>query len=116
MTTLDTARAYGDSEVVIGQLVGPAPAWQVFTKLEPAAATARAAETSLAHSRAALRRSTLDGVLLHRASQRLAADGAVWDVLRRERDAGRIRHLGVSAGSPEEAWTALDDRIPLVFR
>jgi aryl-alcohol dehydrogenase-like predicted oxidoreductase len=107
--TLDTARAYGESETVIGRLVGADPNWAVVTKLAPAAEDARAARDSLAASREALRRPVLDAVLLHRAHQRTASGGEVWDVLKRERDAGRVRRIGVSAGTPEEAWQALDD-------
>ena len=39
VTTLDTARAYGDSEGVIGEFIGDAPDWRIVTKLDPAAAT-----------------------------------------------------------------------------
>jgi aryl-alcohol dehydrogenase-like predicted oxidoreductase len=107
VTLLDTAPVYGTSEALIGELCG-AP-WTVITKLHADALTADLAKESLAASRTALRRSVLDGVLLHRASQRMAGAGAVWDELRRERDAGQIRLLGLSALSPEEAWAALED-------
>jgi len=109
ITTLDTARAYADSEDVIGQLVGDAAPWRVFTKLDPTVETVGDASNSLQASRKALKRSMLDGVLLHRARQRAIADGGVWDLLQRERDAGRICHIGISAASPDEAWAALED-------
>src|SRR5690606_18098685 len=75
---VDTARAYGASEARIGALV-PAH-WAVGTKLAPdvapeGASTAELrarAEASLAASRAALRRTRLDAVLLHRAAHRHA--------------------------------------------
>jgi aryl-alcohol dehydrogenase-like predicted oxidoreductase len=107
--TLDTARAYGESEALLGRLIGPDPAWTIVTKLDPTAKDAGAVPDSLAASRKALRRNVLDVVLLHRAQQRTAFAGAVWDVLQRERDAGRVRRIGVSAGTPVEAWEALDD-------
>jgi aryl-alcohol dehydrogenase-like predicted oxidoreductase len=107
--TLDTARAYGESEPVIGRLVGPDPAWTVVTKLDPSAEDAADTRDSLAASREALCRPVLDAALLHRAHQRTAFGGSVWDALRRERDAGRIHRIGVSAGTPEEAWEALAD-------
>src|SRR6516165_7858887 len=107
--TLDTARAYGESEALLGRLIGPDPAWAIVTKLDPTAKDAGAVPDSLAASRKALRRNVLDVVLLHRAQQRTAFAGAVWDVLKRERDAGRVRRIGVSAGTPVEAWEALDD-------
>lgn len=114
--TLDTARAYGDSEGVIGALAGDDAHWQIITKIAPELApdddaqqAARAVEQSLICSREQLGRQRLDGVLLHRAEHRLAWGGAAWDVLRRQRDAKQIGAIGVSAGSPEQALEALDD-------
>lgn len=106
---LDTARAYGDSEELIGRLAAGDRDWFVLTKLDPAAQTAAAAAASLEASRRALRRPALDGVLLHRAEQRTADQGRLWDYLRGQRDQARVGALGVSAGSPDEAWAALDD-------
>jgi aryl-alcohol dehydrogenase-like predicted oxidoreductase len=108
VTTLDTARAYGDSEVVIGKLLGDASAWTVVTKLDPEAYSPKLARRSVADSRSSLRRHRLDVLLLHRINQRMAT--GVWDVLRRERDAGRIGRLGISALNPDQAWAALDDQ------
>jgi glutamate-1-semialdehyde 2,1-aminomutase/spore coat polysaccharide biosynthesis protein SpsF len=108
VTTLDTARAYGDSEGVIGEFIGDAPDWRIVTKLDPAAATLADAEESLRASRAALRRPLLDVVLLHRAHQLHADGGRIWNLLCRERDAGTIRAIGISASTPDEAWAALD--------
>ena len=112
--TLDTARAYGTSEEVVGAL-DPAAEWRVITKLDPDvappsadAATVRLrAETSLGASRMALRRSTLDTVLLHRGSHLATADGAAWAVLREARAEGIVRRIGVSVTSPDEALEAI---------
>jgi aryl-alcohol dehydrogenase-like predicted oxidoreductase len=109
ITTLDTARVYGASEQIIGRLLGPDPTWTVVTKVDPAANTASGALDSIQASRSALQRPVLDAVLLHRAQQRTSQGGLLWDALRRERDAGRIGMLGVSALSPDEAWEALDE-------
>ncbi len=114
ITTLDTARAYGSSEEVVGAL-DQAAEWRVITKLDAnvappgadAAAVRERAETSLSVSRTALRRSTLDTVLLHRGSQLAAADGAAWAVLREARADGSVGRIGVSATSPGEALEAL---------
>lgn len=105
VTILDTARAYGDSERVIGEATAGGPYWSVVTKLAPDADTPDRAVASLDASRQALRREKLGAVLLHRWATR----AAVWDVLRRERDAGRVGQLGASATDPDEAWQMLAD-------
>jgi aryl-alcohol dehydrogenase-like predicted oxidoreductase len=115
---IDTARAYGASESRIGALGALARRFEIGTKLAPDATPDAAgarevrerSEASLAASRAALGVERLDALLLHRGAQRHAAGGAAWELLRRERRAGRIDVIGVSALDPDEAWTALDDR------
>lgn len=107
--TLDTGRAYGDSEQLIGRLVGGDETWAIITKVAPEAETAAAARESLAASRRALGRQKLEAVLLHRPEQRVADSGKIWDLLRREREKERILHVGISAVTPEDAWSTLDD-------
>lgn len=120
LRTIDTARAYGESEARIGHLLasfaGSEP-WRVVTKLGPdvhapglgiAESLERTAE-SLARSRAALGLEVLPVLLLHRFAHRHACGGKLWRTLLAERDAGRIGQLGVSAATPEEAWAALED-------
>jgi hypothetical protein len=112
--TLDTARAYGDSERAIGFL---GPGWRVVTKLAPDVAgddigaddAAERARASLAASRAALGRDHLDAVLLHRSAHRQESDGAAWKVLREERAAGRIDAIGASVTRVDEAAALLAD-------
>ena len=114
--TLDTARAYGDSEQRIGELAAR-DRWRVMTKLAPdlLEGTDSAEElvartvTSLAESRRALVRDQLDVVLLHRPEHRHAFGGAAWTFLQERRAAGEIGALGVSALSPPDAIAALDD-------
>lgn len=118
--TIDTARAYGESEARIGRALltraDEAP-WRVITKLAPdvhapgldlGKALERLTE-SLSRSREALGTPCLQAVLLHRFGHRHACGGKLWRTLLAERDAGRIGALGVSAANPEEAWAALDD-------
>lgn len=114
---LDTARAYGDSEAVIGALTQGDPRWQIATKLAPdlqtpdcdaPSALARVGR-SLCESRRALRRDRLDVVLLHRAEHRDACGGLLWRRLRRERAQQQIGALGISTRSPDEAFALLDD-------
>jgi len=109
---LDTARAYGEAEDVVGEALSKLGAERVsvVSKLAPigeetelswAEARTRAA-SSLEQSRRALRRDRIEWFLLHRATHRTAWGGAVWEDLLRARQAGLIGALGVSVQSPAE--------------
>lgn len=124
LDTLDTARAYGSSENRIGQCVGRDRRWKVYTKLAAdawqegidAEQAATRAHDSLATSRVALCRTRLDAVLLHRASHRHVAGGAIWSVLRDEVQRGQIEAIGISASAPEDAYDALEDESASVIQ
>ncbi len=115
---LDSARAYGRSEAVLGRFLSGAGegAARVVTKLSPlsdlaadagADQAAAAALDSLTRSASALGTTHLDTVLLHRCSHLSAHGGAIWRCMRNWRDQGRIRALGVSVQSPGELSEAL---------
>lgn len=117
---IDTARAYGNSEEVIGAALatGWAGRCPVITKLSPLAGlppeapadqVRLAVERDVLRSCIALRVQRLDTLLLHRAEHLNAWGGAGWQRLRELRDEGRIGRLGVSVQSPEEARAALDN-------
>ena len=120
---IDTARAYGDSEQVIGsalETLGLSGGVSIVTKLDPLTALADcacsddelcvAADRSIRDSLAALRSPRLDTLLLHRWQHRHWNRGALWRHLLRRRDAGTIGRLGVSVSSPEQAIDALTDQ------
>lgn len=115
--TIDTAAAYGRAEDVVGRLAPGDGDWRIVTKLAPdvwvpgtdTADALAATEASLARSRRLLRRDHIDVLLLHRPVHRTCCEGAVWSLLRAERDAGSIGRLGISALTPEDAHAALDD-------
>lgn len=117
--TIDTARAYGESEARIGRALARTGAddWRVVTKLAPdldapgvdVGAALERLQASLASSREQLGLDTLPAVLLHRHAHRHAFGGKLWRTLLAEREAGRIAQLGVSTANPDEAWAALDD-------
>ncbi len=117
VSTIDTARAYGDSEACIGEALAGDSRVCVITKLSPLAdlaanasrASVRAGvDASIEASLGALRRSRLDCLLLHRASHLHDFGGAVWERLLERLDDGTIGKLGVSAQSPAEALMALE--------
>jgi spore coat polysaccharide biosynthesis protein SpsF (cytidylyltransferase family)/aryl-alcohol dehydrogenase-like predicted oxidoreductase len=120
VTALDTARDYGNAELVIGEaLTG---AWrsstQVVTKLscmdsltagsDDGDASA-AVEESVGKSCVALGTSGLQTVLLHRADHYHAWYGAVWKTLIRMRAEARVERVGVSVYEPQDAIRLLAD-------
>ena len=117
VTSIDTARAYGESEARIGHAIQPGDGWRILTKLGPDVhregldllETLERVSESLEASRNALQTDVLPTLMLHRFSHRHACGGRLWRMLLAERDAGRIGSLGVSAATPEEAWAALED-------
>jgi aryl-alcohol dehydrogenase-like predicted oxidoreductase len=115
---LDTARAYGESEAVIGSLLPESGrAFRVVTKLAPdiwrpgmsADQAIAGARVSLHASLGALRDDRLDTMLLHRAEHRTCCGGEVWDWLKLAREDGRIGKLGLSAATPDEGMEAVAD-------
>jgi aryl-alcohol dehydrogenase-like predicted oxidoreductase len=112
---VDTAQAYGESEVVIGRhLCGNGAAvatdMRVITKLRPNLNPTCANEihTSLESSWKRLGRRPIWGVLLHREELLHGWDGCLGDILREWRAQGRIRHLGVSVCSEEGMARAIE--------
>lgn len=119
VTWLDTARAYGDSEAVIGRFLalGAPGTCNIVTKLAPLADMAHdanpaavmdAVDRSLDQSRAALGLPRLQTVLLHRASHLRAWGGAVWSRLQGAVKRGVVTEIGVSVQNPDELEQALE--------
>jgi spore coat polysaccharide biosynthesis protein SpsF (cytidylyltransferase family)/aryl-alcohol dehydrogenase-like predicted oxidoreductase len=119
VTTIDTARAYGSAENVLGKALSGA--WpsraEVITKLDlsdlPADASAETVrarvEESVRLSCEALGFSQLGVLLLHDWQHRHGWHGAAWQRLLDLREAGKIGVLGASVYHPNEALDALDD-------
>lgn len=110
---IDTAQSYGESEAVLGTLLrkhGLADTARVSSKLD-----AGMNPRDLAAVEAAIERSferlgvrQLWCMMLHRAAWLEDWDTGLGALLLRYRNAGRIRHLGVSLMSPGEAACCLD--------
>jgi len=118
VTSIDTARAYGDAEEVLGEAT--AGAWksrvEIVTKLDPLASLAHDAAPSAVHEAVdeSVRRSCqslkvdrLSTLLLHRWQHYQQWNGAVWHRLLELGDAGKIVNLGASVYEPQEALEAL---------
>ena len=117
---IDTARAYGNSEAVLGSLMGTG--WdsrcRLVTKLDPLLnwseddapkGVKAAAESSLLKSLHTLQVQNLDTVLLHRATHWSDWGGVISDVLTQWQDDGRLKVIGVSVQSPVELAAALQE-------
>jgi aryl-alcohol dehydrogenase-like predicted oxidoreductase/spore coat polysaccharide biosynthesis protein SpsF (cytidylyltransferase family) len=120
VTTIDTARAYGEAEEILGRALSGR--WdsrlKVVTKLDPLDAlptdaspivVSAAVDDSIRRSCEALRTSQLDTLLLHRWTHRFLWDGATWRRLQELQQEGKISVLGASVYEPSEALDALDD-------
>lgn len=118
---IDTARAYGESEEVIGYALRGG--WQdrieVITKLSPLAgcpADASAsvvgafADASFFRSVSALGEQKIFTLLLHRSSQMHAWNGNLRNRLLNYREEGVIRKIGMSVQTGDELAAALADK------
>lgn len=118
--SLDTARAYGRSEEVIGKSLksGWHQRIEIITKLAPLAdcpaEVPRAivnnfVNESIFRSCACLQSQTIDVLMLHRMEHRKAWGCAVWSQLTDHKAAGLIKALGVSVQHPDELLVVLED-------
>lgn len=116
---IDSARAYGESEYVVGKALsnGLASRATVITKLSPLndcpidaepTVVRVFVERSVYQSCHALNAKKLDVLMLHRCSHLTKWQGAVWRTVSDLKQQGVIKELGVSVQSPEEALDALD--------
>jgi spore coat polysaccharide biosynthesis protein SpsF (cytidylyltransferase family)/aryl-alcohol dehydrogenase-like predicted oxidoreductase len=119
ITHLDTARAYGNSEAMIGLALKNG--WRgratIITKLSPLQDCPQNAsksiinafvDASIFQSCTNLNSSNIDILMLHRASHLSEWNGAVWQRLLEHMDAGVIGKLGISVQSPQELIVSLD--------
>ncbi len=115
---LDTARAYGTSENMIGHSLrsGWSGRAKIITKLSPLedcpkeiskSALNAFVESSVFQSCTALGTSKIDVLMLHRASLLSEWNGSVWQRLLELQALGVIGELGVSVQNPEELSKAL---------
>jgi spore coat polysaccharide biosynthesis protein SpsF len=117
ISSIDTARAYGDSEERLGEALSGRRSVRTITKLSPlsdlpddasCAETRAAVDASIAESLAALKRERIDCLLLHRARHMTSHGGAIWDRLIELLEDGTVLALGISVQTPQEAFAALD--------
>ncbi len=116
VTHIDTAQAYGESEARIGAALQGR--WrsqvEVITKLRPietedvGAARAQTIE-SVTQSLKALKQERIETLLLHRATNRSTAGGALWETLLDLKRQGMVGRLGISVQDRAEFDLAAAD-------
>ena len=117
VTFIDTARAYGASEEVIGRaLRGRRGDYVLATKLapildegQPDAVLRKQVRASIAESLRLLQAETIDLLMLHRAPVQLVARGRVLAAVREAQAAGDVRFIGASTYGEKEPLAVLDD-------
>jgi len=117
VTFIDTARAYGASEEVIGRaLWGRRDEYVLVTKLapildegQPDAVLREQVRASIAKSLRLLQTDTIDLLMLHRAPVQLVARGRVLAAVREAQAAGDVRFIGASTYGEKEPLAVLDD-------
>ena len=109
ISLIDTAAAYGDSESVLGAVIGADAAIRIVTKTRPIGsatidqADVESVDRSFAASLTHLKRRTVYGLLVHEAGDLLASGGErLWDWLETVKSAGRAAKIGVSVYSPNQ--------------
>jgi aryl-alcohol dehydrogenase-like predicted oxidoreductase len=98
--TIDTAPAYGDSEDVVGRILGDDPRWRVITKtadLSGLEDAARCLSDGLSRSLERLQRSSIDTLLFHRVTDLDRNDAEeLLEAAEELKRVGLTRRLGVS--------------------
>jgi aryl-alcohol dehydrogenase-like predicted oxidoreductase len=102
--TLDTAIAYGNSEIILGE-IGVSD-WNIITKLPELPIDNRDVTNwvsdSIFSSLKRLRVESLYGLLLHQPEQLLQQDGhKIYEVLQKLKESGVIKKIGISIYGPE---------------
>jgi aryl-alcohol dehydrogenase-like predicted oxidoreductase len=110
VTTIDTARAYGESERMLGSLAA-ADRFSIVTKVPALDADDPVAmlEKAFAESLVSLRTKRVHALLLHRAADLLGSHGStIWQAMVRLKANGLVEKIGFSGHGPEETLTLLD--------
>lgn len=101
---IDTARAYGEAEAVIGRAIaGRRREFTLCTKVMPTGDARESVETSLR----LLATDALDVVMIHCRADQPVAPPEVCEALSRLREAGLIRFLGASVYGEAQALEAM---------
>ena len=114
VTLFDTAPAYGSSEELVGSALGDDRSAVLATKISIPTTDSdvdlrRAVRASVEASARKLRRSRLDLVQIHNATERVIERGVLAAELEKLRIEGRISEIGASVYSEAEALAVISD-------
>lgn len=121
ITKIDTARAYGNSELILGNFfstLDPSNNLHITTKLSPLSefdenhlqsisSLKKAIDNSLRASIKNLQIKTIDCLMLHRATDLLQNEGIILEELNKYKEVDLIRSIGVSIQTPAELESVL---------
>jgi aryl-alcohol dehydrogenase-like predicted oxidoreductase len=110
VTLFDTARAYGDSEKVLGEL-GVGDSFALVTKCPSLDGEPNASEAVTRYFHESLNRlktKKIYGYLLHHSDDLLSNSGReIWSSLCKLREDGKVERIGISAYTPEDVFELL---------
>jgi aryl-alcohol dehydrogenase-like predicted oxidoreductase len=109
ISMVDTAHAYGNSEAILGRVVGQDFNIRIVTKTRPIRNDAieqidiESVKEAFDASLQRLNRSKIYGLLVHNAGDLLASGGErLWAWMESVKSAGKVEKIGVSVYSPEQ--------------
>ncbi len=106
---IDTARAYGEAERIIGRaLKGRRSEYVLVSKAMPAPEDPLHVKRQVEESLAQLQTDHVDVMMVHCRGEQAFADEATVDTLERLRQEGKIRFLGASVYGPEAMKAAVE--------
>ncbi|MBN1399667.1 MAG: aldo/keto reductase [Anaerolineae bacterium] len=113
LTYIDTARSYGETEVMVGQALRGHPRERVFLSTKTGASTREEAWRSLLQSLERLQVDYVDNLHLHNVTRpedldRRTGPGGALEALIEARDQGLVRHLGATAHTSRALLDALE--------
>ncbi len=121
---LDTAPAYGDAEAVIGKLIPEANTFRIITKSTVFSrdrvignAEIEHLKTTFLTSLAKLRRESVDGLLIHHASDLSRPGGdRLLDCVQTLKAEGLVRQIGVSIYTAAEIDAVMETFVPDILQ
>ncbi len=105
---IDTARAYGDAERIIGNAIGKRRhEYVLVSKVLPKPGRSAEVRSQIDSSLAALRTDHIDIMMIHSRADQIEFDNETLEQLNQSRQEGKIRFIGSSVYGPDAAAAAV---------